>query len=128
MLRSMNDLQNFTLSAEDGETGTVGNLCFDDALDHPMPDRRRGKPVAWPAGTDRNRHGAGVDWDGKTVSVALTCDQVKVTSYYGLPPYSTLPTVGHEEAQKPSAGEIRNDFPFAKGAVGNGLLHRRSQP
>ena len=66
----------------------------------------RGKLVTWRRVLISPATVQGVDWDGKTVSVALTRDQVKVTSYYGLPPYSTLLPMGHEEAQKPSAGGI----------------------
>lgn len=104
MLRSMNDLHGFTLSAKDGEIGAVEDLCFDDArwtircLIVDAGNWLPGQRVLISPSTVQ-----GVDWDGKMLSVALTRDQVKVTSYYGLPPYSTLLPVGHEEPQKPSA-------------------------
>lgn len=115
MLRSLNDLDNFTLHAQDGDIGAVEDLCFDDA---------RWTVRYLVANTGSWLHGRkvlisptsvqAVDWYGKTVSVALTCDQVKnspgtethnpvsrqheeeLAGYYGWPPYWTLDPSGYQ--------------------------------
>ncbi len=115
MLQSMNDLHNFTLHAQDGEIGAVEDLYFDDAqwtvryfvinTGSWLPGR---KVLISPASVQA------LDWYGKKISVALTCDQVKnspgcethnpvsrqheeeLSGYYGWPPYWTLDPLGYE--------------------------------
>jgi hypothetical protein len=108
MLQSINDLHGFTIHAGDGEIGTIEDLYFDDGhwtIRYLVVDTGKWLPgrrvLISPASAK------GVDWPGKTISVNLTCEQVKnspeavtdrpvarqheqeLSAYYGWPSYWT---------------------------------------
>ena len=115
MLQSLARLHRFTLHAQDGKLGSVEDLYFDDArwaVRYIVLDT---------GGWLRGRHVlispasiTAVDWDKRTIAVALTCDQVRnspgpaahqpvsrqheaeLIAYYGWPQYWTMSPFGFE--------------------------------
>lgn len=105
MLRSMNDLQGFTLRAKDGDIGRVDEFYFDD-------DRWAVRYVVADTGSWMGRRVlispisfTSTDWNAKAMDVSLTRDQIRkspdadlhgpvsrqyeqgYSAYYGYPPY-----------------------------------------
>jgi len=106
MLQSLSNVHGFKLHARDGELGTADDVYFDDAhwmVRYLVVDTGKWLPgrlvlIAPPSVT-------GLNWTGRTISVDLTCDQVRnspdasddkpvsrqheqaLSVYYGWPPY-----------------------------------------
>src|SRR5579862_1875852 len=115
MLQSINDLQGFTIHAQDGDIGMIEDLYFDDEhwkIRYLVVDTGTwltGRRVLIsPASTK------GVEWFGQTLPADLTCDQVRnspdiatdkpvsrqheeeLSAYYGWPSYWTGGAFGFE--------------------------------
>jgi PRC-barrel domain len=147
MLRSMNDLQGFTIGATDGDIGRVDAFYFDDTsftVRHLVVDTGGWlggrkvliSPMALPA----------IDWDGKRINAKLTKSQVERSPdidtnqpvsrqeeityhrYYGYPPYWAGPYLwglGPYPVTSPGS-EVREYERWEWGAKEHGDPHLRS--